>query len=334
MDLYDHILGGLLGQALGDAWAMPAYFRPEQTWQAYGGWVETFLPGPPDHPVHHGFHPGRITDDTEQAFALAESIIQHGGVTLRGVAEAIVAWYDRIGGDDSPYVGPSTRRGVQALKRGDDPNTTGLWGDTNGAPMRVSVVGLMHPGDLGGAIDDACLSAIPTHNTDIGFSGAAAVAGAVAIALTGASLDEIIQAGRQAADIGRRKGRPWLGPSVSRRIQMAVDIARGPGDDRQRLQEIYDVVGCSLSIPESVGAAFGVLAMAEGDPRQAAIYAAALSGDADTVGAMACAIAGAWKGASAISADIADTLRRANPDYDFDAVARGLYGLASHEKTG
>src|SRR5581483_2195331 len=98
-------------------------------------------------------------------------------------------------------------------------------------------------------------------------------------------------------------GRPWLGPSVSRRIQMAVDIGRGPGDERQRLQEIYDVVGCSLSIPESVGAAFGVLAMAY-------------------------AIAGAWKGAGAIPPDIADTLRRANPEYDFDKTARALYELS------
>jgi ADP-ribosylglycohydrolase len=94
------------------------------------------------------------------------------------------------------------------------------------------------------------------------------------------------------------------------------------------LQEIYDVVGSTLSIPESVGAAFGVLAMAEGDPRQAAIYAAALSGDADTVGAMACAIAGAWKGAGAIPADIKDTLRRVNSGYDFDGMAQGLYALA------
>jgi len=41
--LYPHILGGLYGQALGDAWGMPASFRPEQTWSQYGGWLETLL---------------------------------------------------------------------------------------------------------------------------------------------------------------------------------------------------------------------------------------------------------------------------------------------------
>jgi ADP-ribosylglycohydrolase len=77
-----------------------------------------------------------------------------------------------------------------------------------------------------------------------------------------------------------------------------------------------------------VGSAFGVLVMADGDPRQTAIYAAALSGDADTVGAMACAIAGAWKGAGAFDKSITDTLRKANPGYDFDQVAQGLLTLA------
>lgn len=333
-NLYDHILGGLYGQALGDAWAMPAYLRPQRTWEVYGGWIDKFLPGPADHPVHHGLPAGRVTDDSEQAFALAETIIAHGGVTVQGAAQAIVRWYDQIDGDNSPYVGPSTRRGVMKLKKGEDLQKTGLMGDTNGSAMRVSVIGLIHPGDLEGAVEDATLSAIPTHNTDVGFSGAAAVAGAVAIALTGASLDSIIEAGCKAADLGFAKGLPWMGSSVSRRIQVAVDIARGPGDERARLQEIYDVVGCTLSIPESVGAAFGVLAMAEGDPRQAAIYAAALSGDADTVGAMACAIAGAWKGATAISQDMKATLRSANPEYDFDAMAKGLHQLAINRAKG
>ena len=68
--------------------------------------------------------------------------------------------------------------------------------------------------------------------------------------------------------------------------------------------------------------------MANGDPKQTAIYAAALSGDADTIGAMACAIAGAWKGARAFDQDIVDTLKRANPDLDFEGVASGLTALA------
>lgn len=327
--MFNQIIGGLYGQALGDAWAMPAMLTPEDTWEKYGGWITEFLPGPVDHPVHAGLHAGQVTDDTEQAFALAETIIQEGGVTVEGTARAIVSWYDRIGGDTIPFVGPSTRRAVQAIKRGDDLNTTGMYGDTNGAAMRVSPVGLINPGNLEAAIRDARVSCTPTHNTDVAISGAAAVAGAIAIALKpDSSLDDIIQAGIKAAEVGRTFGNRWLGASVARRITMAVEIARSSGTERERLQELFEVIGTSLAMPESVPSAFGILVLAEGDPKQAAIYAAALSGDADTIGAMACAIAGAWRGIEAFDEDIVQTLNQANPELDFDKVAHGLTDIA------
>jgi ADP-ribosylglycohydrolase len=52
MALKDKILGGLFGQALGDAWGMPAYFDIDLTWNAFGGWIDTLVPAPDDHPVH------------------------------------------------------------------------------------------------------------------------------------------------------------------------------------------------------------------------------------------------------------------------------------------
>ena len=81
-------------------------------------------------------------------------------------------------------------------------------------------------------------------------------------------------------------------------------------------------------MPESVPSAFGVFVLAEGDPKQAAIYAAALSGDADTIGAMACAIAGAWKGIEAFDQEIIQVLNQSNQELDFNHVAHGLTELA------
>jgi ADP-ribosylglycohydrolase len=329
MSLYDHILGGLYGQALGDGWCMPAMLTPDQTWERYGGWLDRFHPGAADHPVHGGLPPGRITDDTEQAFQLAAAIVEDGGVTLDGAVRAVLRWYDYVGGESCPYIGPSTRRAVQRLRGGADPRTSGLHGDTNGAAMRVSVVGMLHPGELAAAARDAATQAIPTHNTDVAISGAAAVAGAVAVALQpGSQLDDILRAGMAAADIGRGLGPAYMGASVARRIELAVAIARRLADPRARIQELYDIVGSTLAISESVPAAFGVLAMAGGDPLQTAIYAAALSGDADTVGAMGCAIAGAWRGAGAFPADVLATIRTANPELDFEGTARQLTDLA------
>jgi ADP-ribosylglycohydrolase len=330
--LKSKILGGVYGQALGDAFCMPALLTPAQT-RARFGRIASFLPAPEDHPVHAGLPAGRITDDTEQAIWLAREIIRAGGVTLEGVARAIVGWYDAIGGDECIFVGPSTRRAVGRMRMGMDLSQTGLGGDTNGSAMRASVVGLIHPGDVEGAARDAALASLPTHNSSVACAAAAAIAGAVACALQPtADLRDIIQASITAARIGEARGALALGASVARRIEFAVSLARDEmGDDDSRIQAIYDLIGTGLAASEAVPAALGVVALADGSPMRAAMLAAELSGDADTIGAMACAICGAWQGIEAIPSEMRAQLRTANPDYDFDAVAEGLFELASRK---
>ncbi len=329
MELYDHILGGLYGQALGDAWCMPAMLTPNQTWNRYGDWIDRFHPGAIDHPVHAGLAAGRITDDTEQAFQLAQVVIEDRAMTETGAVRAVLRWYHSVGGDQCPYIGPSTKRAVLHLLAGIDPKESGRYGDTNGAAMRACVVGLINPGDVEGAVKDAVTQAIPTHNTDVAISGATAVAGAVAAALQPASqLDEILRAGSAAATKGRSLGPEYMGASVAHRITIAVEIARGSKEPRARIQDLYDIIGSTLAASESVPAAFGVLAMANGDPMQTAVYAAALSGDADTVGAMACSIAGAWRGIDSFPTHVLQSIRTANPELNFEAVAHDLTLIA------
>jgi len=333
MTTHDKLLGGLYGQALGDAWGMPAYFDPRQTWARFG-WIETFLPAPDDHEVHTGLIAGRITDDSEQAFSLAQAYLDAGAVTLEATVSAIVAWYDRTGGDQSRYVGPSTRRGVLALKRGEDPRVTGRMGDTNGAAMRVSVVGLLCAGDPIAAVDAAEISALPTHGTNVAISGAAAVAAAVAVAARPeATLDAVIAAGLLGAELGRQRGGIWLGSSVPRKIEQAIAIAKRGGDPLARCFDLYDEVGTSLAITETVGTAFGVLVLANGDPALTAKYAAAVSGDADTVAAIACAIAGTLRGFSAIPG-WAVTALEADPIFQSYSVRALADGIAAFTPQG
>ncbi len=328
-DLLQKIQGGFYGQAFGDAWAMPAYLNPQQTWERYGGYIENFFDGPKDHPVHHNLTAGQVTDDTEQAAAIAEVIIQEGEVTAKGIAQALVNWYHRIGGDESPYVGPSSRRAIQAIMRGEDLEKVGRFGDTNGAAMRISPIGLINPGNAQQAIKDAATSCIPSHNTDVAVSGAAAVAGAIAAALApNSTLEDVVNTAVTAAEEGRQHGYVWLGASIPRRILWAVDLVSTDKPVRERLQDVYDLVGTSLAMSEAVPAAFGILVIAEGDPTRAAILSAALSGDADTVAAMACAIAGAWKGIGAFDPVHLRTLEDANPWLDFKGLVKGLHQVA------
>jgi ADP-ribosylglycohydrolase len=219
---------------------------------------------------------------------------------------------------------------MAALKSGSSPQSTGLYGDTNGGAMRISPIGLIHPGDPEAAVADAILACTPTHFTDIAVSGACAVAAAVAQALApDTTLEAIIDVAVRGADTGLRRGTPWYGASVTRKIDFAVQLATDVSlSERERLQNLYDLVGSTLSPADSVPCAFGIVAMANGNPVETAIYAAALSGDADTVAAIACAIAGAWHGVDTIPLEHIDTLRRANPQYDFEEVAEALYEIA------
>lgn len=328
-NLFDKVYGGLIGQAYGDAWGMPAMLNFDENWIVHNGWITDFRDAPDEHQIHRGFKKAVVTDDTEQALALAQAIIEDGGVTTEGVAREIIRWYDRIGGDTSEYVGPSTRKAVTAMKNGADLHTTGTHNYTNGAAMRISVVGLIHPGDIEGALQDAYQACIPTHNTDVAISGACAIAGAVAYAMKdGVTVDDIVAAARQSAVLGRSLGPKYMGPSVARRIDLAVSIARNEKPLIERLRDLNEVVGNGLPITDAVPAAIGLFVLADGDPQKAAIYGAAAAGDADTVSAMACAIAGAWKGIAGFDTFQINQLLAANAQYAFKTVAVGLEKIA------
>ena len=328
-EVHNRVLGGLFGQALGDAFAMPAYLHPRDTRKYYGEWVEEFYPGPEGHPAHDGLKAGQVTDDTEQAFSLAAEIIKDGGVSVAGAARALVNWYESIDGDNSPYVGPSSRRACQALRDGADPTTTGNQGDTDGGAMRISPVGLIHPGDPQKAVTDAALACTPSHNTRVAISGAAAVAGAIAQAMSpDSTLESIVQCGIDSALQGESFGHTWLGASVPRRIEWAAKLASSDKPVFERIMDLYDYIGSTLATSETVPCAFGILVLAKGDLMTTARYSAAVSGDADTVGAIACAIAGAWSGFSAFPADVVNTLESVNNQFDFRGVGQGLADLA------
>lgn len=331
--LEEHILGCLYGVAVGDAMGTAPYLvRSESV--ARLGTITDFLTPADDHHIHRGFRRGQVTDDTEQTIALAEAIIADGAVTVAGVAQALVRWYDSVGGDAQPWVGPSTRRAVQAIKAGADPHTTGERGDTNGAAMRVSPAGCIHPGDTPAAVEAAARACQPTHYTAVAVSASAAVAAAVAAALMpDATLDTILSAACDGADRGAAFGRREFLPNIARRIRWAVGLATEPRDERAILDDLYDFVGVSLAIHETVPAAFAVLALAHAqvgmiDPLRTALLAANLAGDADTTGAIACGIAGAFGGVRAIPQRALDLITTTNPQYDFPTLARGLTRVA------
>jgi ADP-ribosylglycohydrolase len=316
----DRALGALYGVALGDAMGMPTEGRSRQVLRERFGWVDRFLPGPDREFVPGGLPAGAVTDDTQQTVLIAEGILEGGGrVEPRVLARRIVEWADALGGTAGSFLGPSSARAIDALRGGVPPEESGRFGETNGAAMRIVPVGILSPAaDLPGLVDRVEQASLATHHTDVAISGAALIAGAVSAGIDappgGAAerLDAVIATALECAELGRTHGTRVAAASVAERAAVAVGFARSARTDEEFLQRVYDVVGTSVLTTESVPAALGVAVRAHGDPVRAAVLAANLGGDTDTIGAMAGGICGALTGAAGVPEPLRVTLDTVN----------------------
>lgn len=209
------------------------------------------------------------------------------------------------------FAGPSTRRAIDALREGADPETLGAQGreatvgTSNGGAMRVAPAGLIHPGDVPAAVEAAAITCQVSHFTRHGVAGAGAIAGAVAIAMCdGASIRDIVQGALLGADlgaeIGSARGRDTAGASVRARLERAVQIAITSPDLDTTVRRIADEVGTGLHAAEAVPAALGFFVASGGDPWWTVVGAANAGDDTDTVACMAGSIAGAYAGFGAV----------------------------------
>lgn len=323
----DQISGCIAGLALGDAFGMPGQPTPETTRERNGGPITKLMPPPlGDVTGHTGLKAGQATDDTTAMLAIVEAIIEHKALTREIVAEAIVNWVEELGGLDTPYIGPSTRRAVKALKEGADPADSGKHGWTNGAAMRVAPIGFIYDNDLDATVTAAVDSAYPTHATSTACGGAAAVACAVnRIAsqpmLGEAPLEQIIKAAMYGADAGEVLGVERIAPRLSRRIEWAVDIASNDRPVEAILRDIYDLVGTGMGTYESVPSAFALFILGNGEPYLTLRYAANVGGDTDTMAAIAGALCGTLHGYHGLPSGMVSTIEAVN-GYNFVDVAQ------------
>jgi ADP-ribosylglycohydrolase len=292
LNLYDRVYGCLLGQAIGDAFgaagAMAALSTPP---------VTELIPPPATHPIHGGLQAGEYTDDTIFALAILDSLLEVGHPSASDIARSFQATIHRLDLANSRLIGPSTQAAIDAWNRGEPTDEVGRFGWTNGAVMRVALVGLRFPGDLQRTVQAAYESARPTHNTNVASASASAVACAVSRAASGATtVAELIEAACFGAEAGMAYGHPFIAPSVSRRIRFAVSLAQADKPVAERQRDIYDLVGTGLPAYEMAAAALAHVVLAEGDPVAAIRLATNTGGDTDTTAAIAGAVAGAFRG--------------------------------------
>ncbi|WP_435348525.1 ADP-ribosylglycohydrolase family protein [Haloarchaeobius sp. HRN-SO-5] len=155
--------GCLLGLACGDALGRPVEFRSADAIAAeHGRLTDMGGDGTWGQPA------GTITDDTEQALCIARSLVERGAFDPADVADRFVGWYDT-----GPFdIGTMTRKSLQALKRGQAWDEAGqqVWRESaegsnagNGSVMRCPPLALAYPTDLETLVQVSRQSSTITH---------------------------------------------------------------------------------------------------------------------------------------------------------------------------
>jgi ADP-ribosylglycohydrolase len=291
----NRIRGAVLGQAIGDALGAPTEGMTREAIRQQYGRVTGFLA---DDPAG--------TDDTEYAALTAQILLEHGPqLTPADVARG---WIRALVNQTTPFEngGFSEMDAIHNLAKGLLPPASGcdnheLWSD--GSAMRVAPIGAYCPGDPREAARLAAIDAQVSHARD-GIWCGQAVAAAVAAAITTDRWSDVVQAGVEATPPA----------SWSRRmIEKAVAIGTGPGtreerlDDLERRIAIFHYPWADVA-PEATALAFGVFAIAEGEYVESVLGGVNIGRDADTIAAMAGAMAGALNGVDSIPAEWTDRL--------------------------
>lgn len=286
----DRAIGCLIGLAVGDAFGDLG--RNEEYRQRYG--IVTDL-----------YSGARSTDDTEFAVLTARTLLDCRG---RLTSEAVVhSWRTYILEQGGIYerAGRPQHGAAENLRRGVLPPLSGkdnVGNNDDGAAMRIAPIGVYCAGDPERAARLAEIEARISHDAD-GVWAAQAVAASVAVAMTGAEPEDIVQAG-----LAYIPEDSWLGRAMARAFAICA-AAGSMADAWQSLHSDLWTPSHSAS-PEAIPQLYAVYRLTNGDFRQAMFWGGNFGRDADTIGAVLGALCGARSGAGIIPPRWMELVRR------------------------
>jgi ADP-ribosylglycohydrolase len=297
-ELMGRAIGALTGAAVGDAMGAPVEGRSAAEIRAQYGRLTGFVS-----------ETAAGTDDTDFTLFNAYLLATYGKRITRQDVE--FEWREKLLAPGRAYRpgGFSDVISTRNLAAGLHPPSSGafnhqMWSD--GVAMAISPAGILAAGDPQLAAQLAATLGCISNGRD-GIYAAQAVAAAIAVAMVGASPTEMLNSGIAAAphDSWTRhilERAANLLPVPERSANVVADL---PDDLDSALARLsYElVVGwwhwADLA-PEAVSLAFGAFIATQGEFRRAVPAGISLGRDADTIGAMAGALAGAYGGRDAI----------------------------------
>ncbi|MER5890454.1 ADP-ribosylglycohydrolase family protein [Streptomyces sp. NPDC001941] len=289
--LLDRGRGALLGLAIGDALGAPAENMSREEIRAKWGRVEGFVS---DEPAG--------TDDTEYAIFSSLGLIKHGSLlTHENVEEAWRNCLLPLGADSLRGAGFSERGTLENLRRGlrAPLSAQHRHGWSDGLAMRATPFGVYACGQPAEAARLVAVDGMISHEGE-GIYGGMAVASGVACAITGASVESVVDAALASVPEDS-----WTFRALARAVRTARDLAPWdlhPGRAEQGLAQAAVIPGYPWTdvAPEAVSLAFGAFVLADGNFAPAVLAAVNMGRDADTTAAIAGALAGARCGAPSL----------------------------------
>ena len=293
----EQFAGCLLGLACGDALGATLEFLSRDEIRTRYGQLRDMIGGGWLH-----LAPGEVTDDTQMATCITESIIAMGTVDGDDIARRFVDWLHSNPKD----IGTTTRRALMYLDRGlswqeageRTYREAGGQGIGNAGVMRCAPVGLFRFNDLDRLIADTRLSSAITHADPLAQWAAVAV---------NVALRELLLNGQQ--------------PDFLERVASVVE-------DRAVAQAVRVVALLAADEVRATGYALHTMQTAlwslthHATFEEAVIAAVNFGDDADTSGAVTGALAGAREGIGAIPERWLITLQ---PRAQLLALAQGLH---------
>ena len=278
----------IYGLALGDALGWPVEFLDlPQILAKYGraGILE-----PPN--------PALYTDDTQMSAAVAEALVEAGqhnlDILMGAMARKFIGWKrDPITPSRAP--GATSIRGVNALERGAPWREAGVKDSKGcGACMRVAPVGYLYQNDTGRLQSVAQAQGTLTHRHPTADAACIGAAYLVKLALDGVRPEDY--PGRLLNFAG---GRSSEFDNAIKRVEAVLDWP----DGEAALRSIGPTRGGGWIAEEAVAMALYCVMRYPSDYTSAVRLAANISGDSDSVAAIAGGILGARLGSTAIPAD-------------------------------
>ncbi len=289
---------------------MNSYYNPLLISAILGDIAGSIFEFNPHKSVDINLHDNRMdfTDDTIMTIAVADWILNDKKLTKIGLARKMQEWGRKYPNPMGAYGGM-----FSLWLNSDNPKPYNSWG--NGAAMRVSAVGFAF-NTMEETLNIAKMSAEVTHNHPEGIKGAQATAAAIFMARTGSTKEDI---------------RKYISENFGYDLNRTCD----------EIRPTYGFDGsCQGTVPESI-----IAFLDSKDYEDALKLCISLGGDADTMGAITGAIAGAYYhripasayefGMGKLPADIRNVVTKfqeehsrrvsfcwRNPEYDSEGLIR------------